>query len=541
MMNKCRFISILLSILLIPACNSDLPSDGGDDFTPIGYAEPLSESEFEELSAEQQYQVASKLLGTMYKGLPVEDFLSISSSLRDPDLRVSNDNADFLQDVRDSLNTDLSYGEVVSIEQSLSKYDFSNDERPKEEPLALIYEYPLSRQSFIAWMAHFLGNTIMFSPAEEMESTDIYDVQNTYKRLVTGLTDGNSVRQLIRSHLPSLQRWRVARTPENTGIEGFELYLGLFEMKADSARVGKACKDFYLTGEDEDYLLVSTNSVNTDPQIILKEDTDDDGVGDSGGYFITTCDDFYNVLSGHPLIMPRACAVIVNYLMAERSASSRLEMCESIVSSGAVTFEDLFKGVIFSREYLLDTERPKGFEEALMPALHALKWDSRLSPGSSAGDSIWENMGSNEFNRLFMGNMGWNTMTLKIGRTPEVPVDALSFANYHKAIRESLLMNDATYRGGSNSRAGLFYNGNGSARSRISDLSPRNFIHFLFLTALQRPATSTEISALMPLITPHLQTVGGDQVVINGRHDDIGRIVFDYASRLAEFYYFKNI
>jgi hypothetical protein len=537
---KYKFVPVIFSILLTAACNSDLPSDGSDDFTPYGYAEPMSESEFEGLPPEKQYQVISKLLGTIYKGLPVEEYLDVSANLSNPDLRVPNEDADVLQDLRNTLNTNLSYHRVTSIQDGLSnKYNF--DERAKEEPLALIYEYPLSRDAFVAWMAHFLANTIVFSPAEEMESTDLSDVRNTYDRLVLGLTKAYSVRQIVRSHLPTLQRWRVARTPENTGVEGFELYLGLFEEQSDSVRVGKACQNLYLTGEDQGYQLRSTNSINTDPQIILREDTDGNGSPDSGGYYITTCEDFYNVLSGHPLVMPRACAVIVNYLMAERSPEVRLNMCESIVTSGAITFEDIFKGILFSRQYLLHTERPKGFEEAFMPALHALKWDANQNPGGSTGSGIWENMASDEFNRLFMGNMGWDTMTLKIGRTPEVPLDVLSFANYHKAIRENLLMNDASYRGG-NSVKGLFYGSNGATvRSDIADMTPRNFIHFLFLTALQRPATSTEISGLMPLITPHLQVVGSEEVVRSDRYDNIAVIVFDYISRLAEFYYFKSI
>lgn len=534
-----RVLAVAACALLV-ACETDLPSEGGSDFTPTGYAEPLSESQFEALSPEQQYQVANKLLGTMYKGLPVEDFLDLSENLSDPELKTPNSGADFLQEVRDALNTNLSVQEINSVQQALlSNYDFSDNERPKEEPLALIYESPLSRTSFVHWMAHFLANTIMFSPAEEMESTDIFDAQNTYKRLVNGLTQNHSVRQIIRSHLPSLQRWRVARTPENTGIEGFELYLGLFETIEDSKKVGTACQDFYLTGEDQDYLLTSTNIVNTEPQVILQEDRDNDGTPETGGYFITSCDDFYDVLAGHPLIIPRACAVISSYLMAERTPEDRLAMCDSIANSGATTFEDIFKGILFSEQYLLHTERPKGFEEAFVSSMHRLKWSVAANSGS-VGRGVWNNMAADEFNRLYMGAMGWNTMTLKIGRAPEVPLDALSFANYHKAVREDLLMNDSSYEG-RNSVAGLIYEGDGSTvRPEIASLSAQNYLHFLFLTALQRPATDEETTTLMTLLQ-NLGHISAQQQINSGRHDNIAQVVFDYASRLAEFYYFKSI
>ncbi|HEX7025789.1 MAG TPA: hypothetical protein VF268_00965 [Gammaproteobacteria bacterium] len=550
---------------VLQACDPGLPSDSATgDFSPSGFAEPLSGSDYEALSDAEKYRVANKLLGTMYKGIPVDEFFDLSAGLSNPRINPGYEN--YIQQVREAINQDLSNEQVRNVQTLINgldennnpdpdraKYRFSDSERPKEEPLALIQEYPLSRHSFVAWMAHFLANTIMFSPAEEMESTNLQDVQNTYKRLVNGLTERNSVRQIIRSHLPSVQRWRVARTPENTGIEGFELYLGLFETKEDSVRVGTACKDLYLTDEDDGYELASTNFGNTDPQVILQEDTNGDGVHDSGGFFITTCDDFYNVLSGHPLVMPRACEVIANYLMAERTLDDRLAMCESIVNSGAVTFEDLFKGILFSREYLLNTERPKGFEETFMSTMNTLRWDPRNNSGE-VDEQVWRNMATNTFRRLYMRNMGWDTMTLKIGRTPNVPLDALSFANYHKALREQLLINDGSYEGRISNIDGvdvvidgLFYTAdaemNQIVKPDIAALTPTDFLHFLFLSVLQRQAGGTEITELLTVLqnSGHLENDNGQLTVREFRQDDIARIVFDYASRLPELYYFKQI
>jgi hypothetical protein len=170
-----------------------------------------------------------------------------------------------------------------------------------------------------------------------------------------------------------------------------------------------------------------------------------------------------------------------------------------------------------------------------------LKWDAFQSQGSSVGNQVWRNMASNINSRLYMGNMGWNTMTLKIGRTPNVPVDPLGFANYHKALREELLMADGSFEGGGNFIAGLFNNEDGSLRTEIQGLDAENFVHFLFLSVLQRPASSTEMGGLMPLITPSLETVNGVERVRDGQHDNISDIVLDYISRLSEFYYFKRV
>jgi hypothetical protein len=536
-----RILAVAL-VALLAACESDLPSESTD---PVGYAQPLSESEFEALSPAEQYQVASKLLGTMYKGIPAEDFLDLSGDLSSPELRTPNSSANFLRDVKDALDTELSNNEVNKVQQRVldgTRYVYSDaDDSPsaKEEPLAFIYETPLSRDSFIRWMAHFLANTILFSPAEEMESTDNTDVRRTYKLLMDGLSENKSVRQIIRSQLPTLQRWRVARTPENAGIEGFELYLGLFDTIEDAKKVGIACQDYYLLDADDGYLLETTNLVNTERQKILQEE------GGRGGIYITTCNDFYDAIAGHPLIIPRSCEVIINYLMAERTLDDRLAMCESIASSGATTFEDIFKGILFSREYLLHTERPKGFEEAFIPNLYTLKW-SPMHTGStgdnSTGSRIWRNMASNSRtgNNLYMGHMSWHTQTLKIGRVPEVPLDALSFANYHKAVREAFFRDRSVYDE-FNGLTGLFYNSDRSVRPEIEDLSPENFIHFLFLTALQRPASDTEVDGLMPLISGSLQTVGSRQSIIADQYDNIAQTVLDYISRLSEFYYFKGV
>ncbi len=116
--------------------------------------------------------------------------------------------------------------------------------------LARIKEYPISRDLYVQWMAYFLSNTIMYSPAVEMETTDTVDAQNMFSFLSSRIKDKQSVRDMIRSNLPSLARWRVSRSSENHALEAYELYLGLFETEEDSVKGGIACKDFYLTDED---------------------------------------------------------------------------------------------------------------------------------------------------------------------------------------------------------------------------------------------------------------------------------------------------
>ncbi len=434
----------------------------------------------------------------------------------------------------------------------MAKYSFDPDtdanenEKAMQLPLARIKEYPISRDLYVQWMAYFLSNTIMYSPAVEMESTDTVDAQNMYRFLTSRIRDKSSVRDMIRSNLPSLARWRVSRSSENHALEAYELYLGLFETEEDSVKGGIACKDFYLTDEDSGYVISTTNIPNTEPQLIL------------GSSFITTCEDLYDVIAGHPLIMPRAVEVLTNYIFSGRSREDRVNIINSIVSSGAETYEDIFTAMIFSREYLLNTERPRSFEESLMPLLDSLKWDPAADPSDTAGKRIFEFMASgsdNPPNRgsiFYLGNKGWHSMSLKIGRLPDVPLDALSFANYHKSVREELLIDTRHYDGSQTDIPGLLYNGLGNddddLHAAVSQLSLTDYIHFLFLNTMQRKASADEIAGLIAIYDGlsllEIDT-DGNQVIrpstSDNRHNNIAQITFDYISRLPEFYYFRAI
>lgn len=340
-------VSVMLSMM---GCDPGQPT-GTTDYQASGYAAALSQSEFNRLAPETQYLVANKLLGTLFRGISAEDFFDLSNGTME--LRLRSSTATFLTDLRASLKADIGLETIRSIDATIDGLDaegnptlvpryvfdtssnIRTNNRPRQLPLARIKEYPISREFFNHWMAYFLSNTIMFSPAYEMETTDMGDVQSMYRFLVTNLEDDKTVREIVRSNLPTLARWRVSRSPENHALEAYELYLGLFETEVDSYRGGIACKDYYLTPENEDYLIRQTDFPNTVPQLVLDS------------YYVTTCNDLYDAIAGHPLLLPRVTEVIINYLMAGRSLEDRLSMISAITASGAETFEDIFLGIIF--------------------------------------------------------------------------------------------------------------------------------------------------------------------------------------------------
>jgi len=547
---KFKLPLIIAVSMVVLGCDPGLP-EGSNDFAASGTAVALSQGEFNSLPPDDQYMVANKLLGTMFRGVPAEDYYNLDAGM----VNMQPKSSTFLTDTKNALATNLSNAEVLAYDTIIdgldaegnpdpdnAKYlfdtetDAKDNERAKQLPLARITEYPISRDMFVHWMAYVLMNTIMFSPAEEMESTDYTDVQNMYRFLVTNLEDGTPIRQVIRSNLSTLARWRVSRSAENHALEAYELYLGLFETEEDSYRGGIACKDLYLTDASDDYVIRRTDFPNTVPQLILQNQ------------YVTTCDDLYEVIAGHPLLIPRVVEVIVNYFVDIRADNLdyRQRLINSIANSNPQTFEDIFTAILFSKEYLLNIERPRSVEENLLPALEALKWHPDEN-ASELGRDIFRNMTEDgDSSQLNMDGMGWATAKYKIGRLPEVPLDGLSFANYHKSMREFVLRNINFYNPSTNNENFLF-DENGDLKTFVESMSLNDFIDYLFISALQRKASGSEKTDLIDVYQTGVDgdklttDTDGNTIISSGQHDDVARITFDYISRLPEFYYFRSV
>mgnify|MGYP000049866283 CR=1 FL=1 len=183
-----------------------------------------------------------------------------------------------------------------------------------------------------------------------------------------------------------------------------------------------------------------------------------------------------------------------------------------------------------------------------MPLLDTLKWDVKANAFPLRKD-IFERMASNENTTTYLGGMSWNAMSLKIGRLPSVPLDALSFGNHHKALRESLFLNTNSYSGGVNDAAdGLIYDENRDLQVFIVSLSLEDYIDYLFLNTLHRKATATEQKGLYDFMVntrnyTDTQTVEGVdyEVIRSNQYINLTEEVFDYISRLPELYYFTSI
>lgn len=580
--------------LALSACSPTSPEDkaGNKEGSPLSYSFTLSQEEFDALSEDDQFMVANKVLSTMYRGIPMDEFFDLTQGLENPVVQYT----DFINKTQIALQTRLTAEEQLALEKDIfgveddpstedidesipARFTSFDTQYPEQLFAARNQTYPLSENQMIQWMAFFLANTIMFSPALEMDSTDTQDADRVLAYLEEALSDGLTMRETVKGWLHNLTRWRVSRSPENHALEMFELYLGVFndtpEEQQNTINGGKACSEWYLTDAGADYQLLKDNTQfgSSEPVKVFDQ-------------YIYDCDDLYDVVAGHPLLIPRMVEAISNYFLDGMDAEKKQEAINDIVATGPETFQDVFMAIMFSKAFLLESERPKTFEENAFNFLHAMHYTPRSNTGllgTKVLDHVYDS--SNNSQNIGVHNMGWSAMDYKIGRTPFLPMDVLSFATYHKAIRESVLLNNRAFDGRNHPQAstyteaetpreppfeifngGFYVAGTENLKPELENLSAEEFIDFIFLTALGRRADDVEKQAFLTeggadikdesgtVIDDNrdwlredengvmqLRRYASGEILYEDSADDFAEIMLDYISRLPEFYYYKSV
>lgn len=491
-----KWTTLLASILLVSCKATDLAVDEGksNERLPTAAAKPLSQSAFNDLTPEQQYQVANRLSGALYKGVPFSEFFDIGASSQNYQPKKGEG---FLIKMRKQLKAPLDnradYNGMIELRHGL------NDVRkPAGLPLAQIREYPISRDSFEAWMAYTLANTILFSPAEEIVSATYIDMQRIYSGLIKGMREDVSMRDIIFAHMKSQANWRRFRSPEDNTREMMEIYLGLFDRDKDVPKASLACQNWSLKDGDGNYELeINELTANTEPQYVL-------------GQWATSCEDFYKVVAEHSLVIPRMVTFIVDNFFPNFSSEKRTSIVKDIVSINPQYFHDIFLAILFSEEFLLHNQKPKSFEETFFNLAERVHWvnDRRFLNELTNRGSFTPTL----------HKMNQPAMSLKLGRFKDQPLDSLSFAFYHTAVREYLLTR-------LEGRWGLW----GSEFVREGDFFDDDaYVDFLFMSVLARKSTPNELITLKAVF---VETENQEN------RTDQARIVFDYISRLPELYY----
>jgi hypothetical protein len=501
MLNRSIPIILILTLALM-ACGGGSGGDSTDG--SVGGAsveattERLSDEEFNALTEEEKFGVSNKALGVLFKGVAPDEFFDLGNNVFALALQTDQN---YLTKIENDLSKPVNesqYRNLIS-----QKYEFDERQEPIQHPLALLYEMPLSKNYFEIWMAYQLTNTILFSPAVELDTVAYADARIVFDRLLNMIRQGESIRQIVYEHMISQENWRRFRSPEDNTREMMEIFLERF-IDAEVPLAAMACKNWSLEEKDDEYMLVIGADKNTEPVEILEAT-------------LIECLEFYDAVANHADLIPTVVSTLVNIFFNGYLPEDKAKIVDDLVEDDPITFNDVFQNIIFSKEYLLNVERPKQFEEAFFSLASRIDW--------YANQSFFKNLNreSSSSNFPSLNNMKQASMVYKLGRQRSVPLDTLSFAFYHKAVRERLLVD----------RKGNPDNDNdGGWQESLLEVAlvQDDFIDYLFLAVVSRKASEQELNELNTIIADR----GFNR---NDRKMQQAMIVLDYLSRLSELYF----
>lgn len=484
----------------------------------------LSNAEYNALSKTQKYQVADKLLSTLFFGYPLKE------------LQSKIDSGNFIEDIRSGLSeekTDKAWLENHILDQEKFQQSEYN-EQEAVDILARFYAMKELDSYFIKnWIAYMLTQTIMFSPAYELDSTHTPNIARVYNRIVMMLNVDSGMRYITYVHMSSEDNWRRFRSPEDNGREMMEI----FTLDMDDSHVpiaGKALQNWKLD-RDSDTLVVSLNQ-NTQALSLF-------------GTTIYTGDDFYREMAKSGLFTKGVTHRLVNFFFPNATASKKSQITSSIVSSQPETWQDILFQIVFSEEYLLHNSRAKSAEELFFSLGKKTEFKHRTGTLHEFKNALEE--------------MHQASMKYKLGKLKRVPLDTLSFANYHKYLRERMLLRksnpDKIDDYGAWDRQGwdesFVANTNYTLNEEDGIASLESFIQYLFNATISRNATNEEMTLFKEHMSRDKSDTDTTQVLdstfdlIETRNDaedqkirreyrkrDIATIVLDYISRLSETY-----
>ena len=360
----------------------------------------LSDEAFNALEPMQRLQVADTLLSSLF-------FAYTQSTLEE---KVAS--GSFLTDLRQGLSQESM--DVAQLEEYILDDEvFRQNNYPQEsvEILSRFYAMEkLDRYYFNNWAAYILTQTIMFSPAYELDSSHSPNIARVYNRLVSFLEDESGMRYTTYVHMMSEDNWRRFRSPEDNGREMMEIFL----MEEDDAKVPLAAKALqnWKLDRDNDTLVVGRNE-NSEPIELF-------------GVTLYNGDDFYREMVKSAQFQETVSARLVSFFFPNASAEKQGSIVRSIVSSDPETFQDILQQILFSEEYLLHNRRAKSAEELFFSLAKKMEFRHRRTTFAYFKGALEE--------------MHQASMKYKLGKRVRVPLDTLSFATYHQYIREGMLL-----------------------------------------------------------------------------------------------------
>jgi len=492
------------------------------DISLNSYAlKPLSQEEFNNLSLEQKYIVSNKLLSTLFFGMTQQE------------LKQHFESQDFITYIQENLLTDLTNREELeSYIRDENYFDIrTNNEQEAITILTRFYAMDkLDRYFFINWTAYILTQTIMFSPSYELESSHSPNIERVYNRLVTLLDDEATMAYITYEHMISDDNWRRFRSPEDNGREMLEIYT-LDQEDSHVPIAAKALQNWSLN-RDNDTLVVGLNENTTELNL-----------------FNTTIyngEDFYRELAKSDAFQNGAVTRLVDFFFINTSDTQKTNIINSILQSNPKTWQDILKQIIFSKEYLLNTSRAKSAEELFFSLAKIMDYKLRKS--------------SMYYLKNALEDMNQASMKYKLGKLTRVPLDTLSFAFFHKYVREQILLRysnpDTIDNYGAWNRQGwsnsFVDNENFNYDYTDGIASIRSLINYIFISMVNREANEEELEMFINHFS-YIDDETGDRYlnysfdIFSSRDSreqykiNITKVVLDYISRLDELYIFKGV
>ena len=478
---------------------------------------PLSDSEFNELNTTQKFQVADKLLSSLFFGYNYKE------------LEKKIESGEFLSSVYEGLSKETTDKEWLESYILDSDYFVQYSNAQATEILTRFYAAKeLDRYFFDNWIAYILTQTIMFSPAYELESSHYPNVARTYNRIVKLLEDETTFANLTYIHMMSEDNWRRFRSPEDNGREMLEIFTSdINDSKVPLA--GKALQNWKLD-RDNDTLVVGLNE-NRDALALF-------------GTTIYNGDDFYRELAKSDAFKHTVVKRLVEFFFTDLSAVSVESITDTILQSKPQTWQDILKQILFSKEYLLYNQRAKSAEELFFSLTKKMDFKHR--------DSLIH------YFRYALDAMHQATMKYKLGKLERVPLDTLSFINTHKYFREQILLrylyekykDDYKAWASQGWRESFMANENFEYDYSDEERSFDSLVHYIFTFMLARDASKEELE----MFKNHMFVYDDGVRVLksefnmfterntresNKRH--IVLMLLDYISRVDELYLYKEV
>jgi len=529
-----RFFLFPLTLLFFTACGGGGSSSSTDDGSKYSLEykgltffskdmskesyklSALSDDEFNQLTEVQKLQVADKLLSSLFFGYEYKQ------------LQEKIDSGSFLSDTYNALSKESTQREWL--ESYITDPTYFVQGRTNSESTTILTRFYAAKELdsyfFNNYIAFILTQTIMFSPAYELESSHYPNVATTYNNIVRLLEDEATFSNITYTHMMSEENWRRFRSPEDNGREMLEI----FASDTDDAHVPLAAKALqnWKLDRDNDTLVVTLNE-NTQAIKLF-------------GSTIYNGDDFYRELVKSDDFKRTIIRRLVEFFFGE--SSERDSITNTIFKSNPKTWQDILKQILFSKEYLLNNSRAKSAEEIFFSLTKKINFKHRDN--------------TLEYFKYRLTDMHQAVMKYKLGKLQRVPLDTLSFITAYKYFREEVVLrySDEKYADEYSKwqaqgwRDSFVANENFEYMPEDVKGSLESLIEYIFHFILLRDATKEELA----MFEKRMLTTKDSQTVLSFEFDmftqkdtqernkrNIVMSVLDYITRVDSFYLYKEV